>query len=84
VHFPHEHSNEGRNFAWWEQFIQTYLERDNPKIGASWESFVIEELIGLSEARPESFAFYRSHAGGEVDLAWTQGGRWGQGEFSVR
>ncbi|MGA2546786.1 MAG: ATP-binding protein [Rectinemataceae bacterium] len=46
-----------------------------PKLGASWEGFIIEELIGLSGLRPEAFSFYRTHAGAETDLVWSSEGR---------
>jgi hypothetical protein len=47
----------------------------NPKLGASWEGFILEELIGVSGLRPESFSFYRTHAGAEADLVWSSGTR---------
>jgi predicted AAA+ superfamily ATPase len=46
-----------------------------PKLGASWEGFIIEELIGLSGLRPVAFSFYRTHAGAETDLVWSSEGR---------
>jgi hypothetical protein len=45
----------------------------NPKLGASWEGFVLEELIGTSRLRPEAFSFYRTQAGAEADLIWSNG-----------
>lgn len=47
----------------------------NPKLGASWEGFVVEELIGMSEMRHDNFSFYRTHSGSETDLVWTKNGR---------
>lgn len=47
----------------------------NPKLGASWEGFILEELIGMSNLRPEAFFFYRTHAGTETDLIWSSGGK---------
>lgn len=42
----------------------------HPWVGASWEGFVIEEIIKARQARGESFDahFFRSHDGWEVDL----------------
>ena len=45
----------------------------HPKLGASWEGFVIEEL--LREERPEESWFYAVHSGSELDLLMVKGGR---------
>lgn len=45
----------------------------NPKLGASWEGFVLEAAIrrlGIKEPY-----FYRTHAGAELDLVWERGGK---------
>ncbi len=42
----------------------------NPKLGASWEGFIIEEIIARSFLRTESFTYYRTQAGAETDLLW--------------
>ena len=47
----------------------------NPKLGASWEGFVVEEVIGMSGLRLEAFCFYRTHAGAETDLVWSFGAK---------
>jgi len=39
----------------------------HPIIGASWEGFVIENLLSCAPARTEAY-FYRSNAGAEIDL----------------
>ena len=45
----------------------------HPKVGASWEGFVIEQLIGLAGERN---AFYwRTQAGAELDLLLFMSGR---------
>ena len=45
----------------------------HPKVGASWEGFVLEELIGLAGER---HAYYwRTQAGAELDLLLTLRGR---------
>lgn len=38
----------------------------HPKVGASWEGFVIEQLVSLPEARDPWF--WATHAGAELDL----------------
>ncbi|MEW6586481.1 MAG: ATP-binding protein [Nitrospirota bacterium] len=49
--------------------IKTFkdLER-HPKIGASWEGFVIEQIIRWMGFRPEECFFWGTHAGAELDL----------------
>jgi len=44
----------------------------HPKLGASWEGFVIEQAI--REFGIEEPWFYRTHGGAELDLFWEQGG----------
>lgn len=50
---------------------------ESPRRGASWEGYMIEQLIALeSLARPGSqFWFYRTHAGAEIDLVIGRGNR---------
>ena len=49
----------------------------HPVVGASWEGFVIENLLSCAPASVQSF-FYRSSGGAEVDLllAWPSGELW--------
>ncbi len=49
----------------------------HPKRGASWEGFVIEEIIAQARLlRPgASYCFWGTHAGGEVDLVLEEGSR---------
>jgi predicted AAA+ superfamily ATPase len=44
--------------------------RSHPKAGASWEGFVVEQIIGAFHSLGEhaTFSYYRTHAGTEVDL----------------
>lgn len=51
--------------------------RRHPKVGASWEGFVIEQILGalgLLGERPRPF-FWRTHGGAEVDLVLEMQGR---------
>lgn len=50
------------------------LER-HPKVGASWEGFVIDELVTRLGARPEERWFWATHAGAELDLLVVRGRR---------
>ncbi len=50
----------------------TDLER-HPKVGASWEGFVIEQLVLHLGARPEELYFWATHAGAELDLLVVRG-----------
>ena len=43
------------------------LER-HPKVGASWEGFVLREVMRLGDLRPEECFFWATHAGAELDL----------------
>ncbi len=40
----------------------------NPKLGASFEGFVIEEIIKHYKIRPEDAFFWKVHSGAEIDL----------------
>jgi len=50
------------------------LER-HPKIGASWEGFVLREIMRRIGARPEECFFWATHAGAELDLLVIRGKR---------
>ena len=45
----------------------------HPKMGASWEGFVIEQLIRLLRAEPEECFFWATHAGAELDFLFVRG-----------
>lgn len=47
----------------------------HPKLGASWEGFVIRELVTQLGARPEELFFWATHAGAELDLLVVRGRR---------
>ncbi len=47
----------------------------NPKLGASWEGFALENLITQLKLAPEKIYFWRTHNGAEVDLFWQKGGK---------
>jgi predicted AAA+ superfamily ATPase len=52
----------------------------HPKLGASWESFIVENLITMlglrvSGLREENFYFWRSHTGEEIDLFFELNGK---------
>jgi predicted AAA+ superfamily ATPase len=40
----------------------------SPKRGASFEGFVLEEIIRTTRTKPEDCFFWRTHAGAELDL----------------
>jgi len=49
----------------------------HPRLGFSWEGFVVEQIIALTGADNETF-FYRTHAGAELDLLVNRHGKaWG-------
>jgi hypothetical protein len=45
----------------------------HPKLGASWEGFVIEQL--LHAAAPDQAYFWATHQGAEIDLLMLRGSR---------
>jgi predicted AAA+ superfamily ATPase len=45
----------------------------HPKVGASWEGFVLRELVERLGARPEETFFWATHAGAELDLLIVRG-----------
>ena len=47
----------------------------HPKIGASWESFVLEQVVRRLGARNEECFFWATHAGAELDLIVVRGRR---------
>jgi predicted AAA+ superfamily ATPase len=50
----------------------------HPKLGASWEGFALEAVIGTLRLMPQETFFWATHAGAELDLLWhTKGKRWG-------
>ncbi|MEN0047333.1 MAG: ATP-binding protein [Bacteroidota bacterium] len=55
--------------------IQDFDElQGNPKLGASWEGYIIEQICQKLESKYECY-FYRTHQGAEVDLVLTKGGK---------
>jgi predicted AAA+ superfamily ATPase len=53
---------------------KTELER-HPKLGASWEGFMLEAIINRLGVSPEQCYFWATHTGAELDLLITHGGR---------
>jgi uncharacterized protein len=47
----------------------------HPKVGASWEGFVLREIVRIIGARPEECYFWATHAGAELDLLVLRGTR---------
>ena len=47
----------------------------HPKVGASWEGFIIEQLLRHLDLRASQAFFWNTHAGPELDLIVAQGGR---------
>ncbi len=45
----------------------------HPRCGASWEGYVIEEVIRAVE--PDDVYFWATHQGAEIDLVFSKGGR---------
>lgn len=47
----------------------------HPKVGASWEGFLLEQVIRRLGARPDQCFFWATHAGAELDLLVISGRR---------
>ncbi|TVR62128.1 MAG: ATP-binding protein [Spirochaetaceae bacterium] len=45
----------------------------HPKLGASWEGFVLNEIISTLDAEPEECFFWATHTGAEIDLLVVRG-----------
>jgi predicted AAA+ superfamily ATPase len=45
------------------------------KVGASWEGFVIDQVIQALDAATHECFFWRTHAGAELDLLVVRGAR---------
>ncbi len=64
------------------QSIHTSSElKTNPKLGASWEGFAMNELISKLSKREEELFFYATHGGVELDLLWQHQGNFFGAEF---
>jgi predicted AAA+ superfamily ATPase len=46
----------------------------NPRLGASWEGFALEQILRLTGGERDCF-FYATHGGAELDLLLMRGGR---------
>ena len=47
----------------------------HPKVGASWEGFVIKQIIRRLGAHPDECFYWATHAGAELDLLVLRGGK---------
>ena len=45
----------------------------HPKMGSSWEGFIIEQLIRIHRAEPEECYFWSAHSGAELDFLFVRG-----------
>lgn len=55
--------------------LQTQAQLEgNPRLGASWEGFAMEEILRSRKTRPEDAFFWAVHGQSEVDLVLVEGG----------
>ncbi len=47
----------------------------NPKRGASWEGFAVEEVIKILNKNANEVFFFATHSGAEIDLFWMDHGK---------
>jgi predicted AAA+ superfamily ATPase len=45
----------------------------HPKLGASWEGFILGQVVRAIDARPDQCFFWATHAGAELDLLVVRG-----------
>ena len=55
----------------------------NPRYGASWEGFALEQLISVLGLGPDETYFWGTHGGAEIDLVVERGGKRHGFEFKV-
>jgi hypothetical protein len=49
--------------------------QSNPRYGASWEGFALEQLCSVLELEPDETYFWATHGGAEMDLVIERGGK---------
>lgn len=56
--------------------VSTHAELErHPKVGASWEGFIVENLIQALGVEDRQCYFWAAHSGAEIDLVVHRGGR---------
>ena len=45
----------------------------HPKLGATWEGFIIQQIVRRLKARPEECFFWATYSGAELDLLILKG-----------
>jgi uncharacterized protein len=49
--------------------------QSNPRYGASWEGFALEQLCAAAGLEPDEIFFWGTHGGAEIDLVVERGGK---------
>ena len=57
--------------------------QSNPRYGASWEGFALEQLCSVLGLEPDETCFWATHGGAEIDLVVERGGKRYGFEFKV-
>ena len=47
--------------------------QSNPRYGASWEGFALEQLCSVLRLEPDEIFFWGTHGGAEIDLVVERG-----------
>lgn len=64
--------------------IETIVDlQSNPRYGASWEGFALEQLCSVTGLEPDETFFWGTHGGAEIDLVVERGGKRYGFEFKV-
>ena len=57
--------------------------QSNPRYGASWEGFALDQLCSVLKLEPDEVFFWATHGGAEIDLVVERGGERYGFEFKV-
>lgn len=57
--------------------------QSNPRYGASWEGFALEQIISVLNLNEEDMFFWKTHGGAEMDLVLRRNGKLYGFEFKV-
>jgi uncharacterized protein len=64
--------------------IETLMDlQSNPRYGASWEGFALEQICSVLALEPNECFFWGTHGGAEIDLVIERGGKRYGFEFKV-
>lgn len=72
---PKLYFNDSGIFHYFNSLQSSQEVLSSPKLGASYEGFVIHNIIRLSGVPEKNFYFWKTHSGSELDLFWQYRGK---------